>query len=445
LPAVTSTHSTASELDQSSLGSIAKLGLAIVLSIVAIMLIGVTANRVYKNYSPPSKTFDWSLRGHSDFHNGVYYPAVAFRNRDNPYAASVRDKYPVVSPARPCPPITFIGHLPFTFLDLRSANVAFFAFNTGMLLLLALVAVNIARGKFEPVTWLAACCVLLISRPGHITLFTGYYTLELVLGTVMALHYGKSRPWLSAVGMLVASGKPTFVLPLIILMLARKNYAATLRGIGLCIVFGMGGLAWLATDGGFSSVLSGVFEAQSEFHSEVEEYPVNSWTRVDLLGMAAKVANWIPADRDYLTAMLVFLIVPAVLINQITDRESNHGAAGLTSCIALLTMLVGIYHHSYDCLLIVVPWVGFAFCRSQMLPEASNRIKILLALLLTGPLLNYLSTHTARDKLGFEQSDTIWQMITMINGVCLMLALVILLGHAYHLAVANTIRKDFGR
>ncbi len=407
-------------------------------------LIGLTATRVYKNYSAPSNNFDWSQRGHSDFHYGAYFPSTAFRNHINPYSLDVMDKYPVSSPSRPCPPITFISHVPFTFFDLGTADKLFFTYNTLLLLSLAFFSVIVARGSFHLNCWLAVTCLLLISRPGHITLFTGYFTLELVLGTLVALHFAKTRPWISALGMLIASGKPTFILPLILLMLARKNYKATFRGIILCMIFGIGGLAWLATDGGFSQVVSGISEGQSAFHADETEYPINTWTRVDVLGMFAKVFNWVPDDKVYLLGMLVLMIIPCILINQITDREENTGAAGLTSLIALITMLIAIYHHSYDCLLIVVPWVGLLLFPKNLVPTLGSKTKFMTGLLLTVPLLNYLSTQSARSILNFDQSDTAWQLITMINGVCLSAVLVLLLVHAFHLAVTYTVRRDFG-
>ncbi len=419
--------------------------LATGLAMAVVALVGLSGARVYSNYSQPSSEFDWSARGHSDFHNGTYFPSIAFRDGVNPYALEVMEKYPLAAPSRPCPPITFISHLPLTYLDLPAADVVFFIYNTSLLILLAFFAVIVSRGSFHLVAWLAVCCVLLVSRPGHITLFTGYITLELVLGTLIALHFARTRPWLSATGMLIASGKPTYVLPLILLMLARKNYRATLMGIALCAVFGIGGLMWLARDQGIETVISGVREGQAEFHNDETEFPINTWTRVDLLGMFAKTVNWVPDDSIYLAGMFVLLVVPCVVIHQITDRETDSGAASLTACISLITILIAIYHHSYDCLLIVVPWVGLTFFRPYVLPEMSKRWKTVLALLLTVPLLNYLSTQSFRDKLGFDQYEFTWQSITMINGLCLFVVLLILLAHAFHVAVKQTIQRDFGR
>jgi hypothetical protein len=186
-------------------------------------------------------------------------------------------------------------------------------------------------------------------------------------------------------------------------------------------------------------------QGQAEFHADETEFPINTWTRVDLLGMFAKTINWIPDDKAYLAGMLALLVVPCILIRQITDREVETGADGLTASIAVITILIVIYHHSYDCLLIVVPWVGFTFCQSRVLPGMSMPWKTMLAILLSVPLLNYLSTQSARNILGFDQLDSAWQLITMINGLCLFAALLILLAYAFHFAVKYTIARDFGK
>ena len=419
--------------------------MVIALALLCICVVAATAYRSYRSYSQPAHEFDWSSRGLSDFHNGTYYPSLAFRNGINPYSREMSQKYPVSAPSRPCPPITYILHQPFTWFELHTADALFFIYNTCLLLLLAYVGVWVSNGKVQIGYWLLVSLVLLISRPGHITLFTGYYTPELVLGTLVALHFAKSKPTISAIGMLVASAKPTFILPLILLMFARKNYRALALGIVLCTVAGVGGLAWLARDSSIAEVIQGISEGQVEFHADETEFPVNTWTRVDVLGMFAKIINWVPEDKVYLASMFGFVLIPCVVIRQIVDREVDSGMLGISSLIALLTSLLGIYHHSYDCLLVVVPWVAITFFSSKVMVEIQPKTKWFLGVLLSIPLVNYLSTQSARNGLGLEQTSFTWQAITLINGACLSLALIIVLAVGWRLAVSHAIQKDFGR
>lgn len=395
------------------------------LAICACLLIGATAYRTYSQYSVPSNTFDWSNCGHADFHCGAYYPSLGYRHGLSPYSKQLMVEYPVSSPARASPPISFWVHLPFTYLELHAADVAFFIFNTSLLLGLAFFTVHVTRGSPSLFWWLLVSCILLVSRPGHITLFTGYFTAEMVLGTFVALHFAKTRPLISGIGMVFASGKPTYILPLVVLMFARKNYRAVLFGLLFCVIAGIGGLAWIAKDVGFAEILSGIREAQEIFHAEETEYPINTWTRVDLLGMFARTINWIPDDTVYLAGMFALLAIPSFTIWKIADHESSSGITGVSATIALLTILTSVYHHSYDCMLIFVPWIGLVFFGNRLLPEIGARAKLWLKLLLAVPALNYLSTLSFRNLVGWEQTSFGWHIVTSINGVCLAAALTV--------------------
>ena len=143
--------------------------------------------------------------------------------------------------------------------------------------------------------------------------------------------------------------------------------------------------------------------------------------------------------------MFGFVLIPCVVIRQIVDREVDSGMLGISSLIALLTILLGIYHHSYDCLLVVVPWVAITFFSSKVMVEIQPKTKWFLGVLLSIPLVNYLSTQSARNGLGLEQTSFTWQAITLINGACLSLALIIVLAVGWRLAVSHAIQKDFGR
>jgi hypothetical protein len=59
------------------------------------------------------------------------------------------------------------------------------------------------------------------------------------------------------------------------------------------------------------------------------------------------------------------------------------------------------------------------------------RVSLFAGLLLMVPMLNYVSTRAVRERLGFEQLDFTWQAITMVNGICLTVALVIMIGYAF--------------
>ncbi len=395
-------------------------------------LIAATAYRTYSNYSVPKQgEFDWENRGLSDFHNGSYFAPMAFRDGVSPYSSEVVEKYPMAREAPTFSPSVFILHLPFTFFALHTADVLFFAYNTFLLALLAWLSIKMSRQKFQWIPVLSIFGLLLVSRPGHITLFTGYFTLELVIGCLLAFHYAKSKPVVSGLGMLLASAKPTYVLPLIFLMLCRRNFKAVALGILFCTIAGLAGLGWLASHTSVAELIDGIRNSQEAFHADESELPVNTWTRVDLVGMVAKVAKWAPENKFYLASMFVLMLIPGWAMFKHSKHETNSGASGLTAFIGLVTILITIYHHSYDCLLVVVPWVAVTFYAQTNLVELGKRSRWAIAFLAAVPAGNYLSTHSAMNVLKLDPQGTVWLLITLINGVCLFLVLVILISAAF--------------
>lgn len=407
--------------------------------------VSLSAARTYIKYSVPQTTYDWSKRGHSDFHYGTYYPALAFRDGANPYDPKMLEQYPVTAPARVAPPINFILHLPFTMFELKIADVIFFSYNTLLMVVLGYCMVRMTRGEIEFGWWMVACCALAYSRPGHITLFTGYFTLELVLGTIIALHFARSQPLLSGIGMLVASGKPTYVLPLILVLLAKRCYRAAGIGILLCTLAGVAGLGWIASETGIEPLFQGIKAGQEFFHADETELPVNSWTRIDVLGTVAKVLYWQPKDDVYLISMFVLMLIPCVIIFQLSKFERDDGIQSLSCMLGMLLMLVTIYHQGYDCLLLAVTWFGLTFFPKVGMPMIPLVAKRILAILLAVPLFNYVSTKMFRDAVHLRQTDWLWQAITMVNTICLVAALTILLACAVHVIVRQAIREDFGK
>jgi len=399
--------------------------------IVALLLVGLiagvgaTAYRINSQYSMPSDQFDWTNRGHSDFHNGVYFPSLAFREGVNPYSTAMTDRYLVPRSSPIYSPVVFIWHAPFSFPGLYEADVLFFLCNTGLLGLLAWMGIRMSDQRFRWGIWLLLFAILVYSRPGHITIFTGYFTVELVIGTIVALHFAATRPFVSGAGMLLASGKPTYILPLILMMLCRRNYRAVAVGLLFCIVGGLVGLGWLTAFSSPAEVFAGISEGHAALHQDVTEDPVNTWTRLDLVGMVSKVMNWKPDDLVYLFCMLVILAVPGWVVFQTAPTERNGNATGLTATIVCLAILVSIYHHAYDSLLVVVPWIGITFFSSIGQAEMPESIRRVIAVLLAFPLANYLSTRAFFQKTGVDPQGWLWESITSANGACLLIALVL--------------------
>lgn len=402
--------------------------------LILVVLLGLTAFRVYKNYATPSTEFSWASRGFSDFHNGTFLPTRAFVDGKSPYSSDVARDYGLARATPAYSPVVFLIHIPFALLPLSVSRIVYFGYNATLIAGLAYGGLRMSRQPFRWFDFLALVNLLLISRPGHITLFTGYFTAEIVIGCIVALHFSQSRPVFSGLGLVLASIKPNFVIPLMFLMLFRKDVRALVWGIVFCCLAGAIGLGWLSYHNGISQVLIDVQGGQESLHVDPTEMPINTWTRVDLLGMIAKVINWVPGDGVYVVCMLLIAGVVGVVINQAAKKEANRGATGPSALLVMLTVLLSIYHHAYDCLLLSVPAIGLVFFGSNVMPRIPPRIRRVVAGLIVVPAINYLSTKSAMEFLSLPHLSFAWQSITMINGICLTAALFALMVGVYQIS-----------
>lgn len=416
-----------------------KIGFAFAI-IFAVLTISFPAYRAYSRYAAPSPTFEFSNSGMSDFHNGVYFPSKAFAQRINPYASEVCEHFPMARSSPPYSPVVFILHQPFTWLELPSADVAFFAFNLLLVAGLAWCTVHAIRKLLKPesrclLNWIGddrlaatwAFGLIMLSRPGHITLFTGYFTTQLIIGTLMSLHYSRSKPWLAGVGMLLASGKPTYIVPLLILMFFRRDFKAMVIGLMMCAVAAGAGIGWLASSSSVMSVIDGVRQGQVALHADPTEWPVNTWTRLDLMGVVSKIAHLDPSSTHALIGMLLLLAPIGVLIWRVRDHEANLESFGLTASIACLALLVSLYHHSYDALLTLPLLLALLLGGQAIFDWMRNWERVALLMLLTVPVVNYAATLRFREFFKIDNQSAAWNVVTSANGVCLVLGLILLL------------------
>ena len=399
---------------------------------VLIVLLGASfaGLRSYRNYAPASKSFSFDRTGQLDFHNGAYFPSKAFRDGINPYSVEASDKYLMARAAPPYSPVVFILHLPYTYLSITQADIAYFVTNVFLIGLIAWCCVSMTGKPIHWSWWIWCWGFLVFSRPGHVTLYTGYFTALMVVGCFITIHFADRYPKLSGLGMVLASLKPTYIIPLIILMLCRRNFKATLYGFVFCSIGAGIGLGWMVSHSSLQAVVDGVKEGQAAFDADSTEIPINTWTRIDTLGVVSKFMHWRPDNKFYFVAMMIALIIPGVAIWKVSKYESNRGAAGLSSMILVLALLITIYHHSYDCLLVSLACFAVVVGGRKVCSDLKTIECWVLGLLLVVPAINYFSTMRFRDLLGLENVSLAWNVVTSVNGVCLLLALLILLGAA---------------
>ncbi len=411
-------------------------GFAIAAAMMLLLGLGLSAARTFKKYQTPGPP-DPINEGYCDFHNGVYFPSLALLDGVSPYGSQYAAEYPVSRQIPFFSPAILAIHAPLSLLPLRVSEIVYFGIMVALIIAISSQSLT-AAGLPRRLDWILAIAAgIVFSRAGHVTLFNGYFTFELVLATILAIQLAPTRPYLAAIALVVVSAKPTYVLPLGLLMLARGNIKALVVGAIMSIIAAAIPLGWLAWNQGSGNIGAGLAEirqqisaAQAVHHGEPNELPVLSWTRIDILAIVAKWTEQDPSDEVHLIVMLVLLAIPIGLLFRRRKIQLDDSVAGLTGALVLTSMIVALYRQSYDCLILAPLIIGLV---AGILPAWKSLGLIrrwILAAMLLFPAYNYLSTHMILDKLKLD--PFIERLLTSMNAVVMVIALIWIVSIASH-------------
>ncbi len=395
-------------------------GTQVVLALLCLVVLSLTTARVLRQYHPGGP-YSAERGGMADYHNGVYFPATAVRNGISPYGKHYAESYPVARPSPAYSPFMATYHIPLTWLAIEQSDVVYFL----LLILLLAATIVISLREVHVLEWkywfLPFFLAVLVSRSGHISLLNGYFTPELVLGAILALSYAEKIPWLSALGLLITSGKPNYVIPIMICMMARGNYRSVFLGAILCLLGGLLPAAWIASHSSWSELIASVREGQELHMADPREFPINSWTRIDLTAIISKWTGGNPSEFTQLLVMIPLLALPCWSLRRLKLRGDRDGATTRSGAIAILGVIVSIYHHSYDALLNIAPVAGLLLSQHASWSRFTSSSRIGLILLLTVPWWNYFSSETF---LHLIQGWTFLQKcLTSMNAVAMAIGL----------------------
>lgn len=364
-----------------------------ILAAILLALVGASAARSIWRYDDPVVAeFDRSFQGQFDFHNGVYFPSRAYLDGVSPYGQSFPERYPVTRPLPLMSPLVVLVHAPLALMPVNVAEVIYFVVNCALLGVLGWYCVNWMPASNTRITWFLIAWLLIVgSRAGHTSLFTGYLTALMVVGSIMALAHARSEPWLAALGVMIASCKPTYAIPLFLLLIARGDQTAALRGLALSIVgavLSIGRLLLVTTP---QQLWMDLQQGQSAHMADSYEFPINTWTRIDALALVAKWMDWNPGEAIHLGVMILLLPLPALALWRLQFIKHHQNAAGLSSGLMAVSMLATLYHHVYDALLIFPAAFGLILCEPST-ERGTPRLRLVIALLLLLVAWNYPSS-----------------------------------------------------
>jgi hypothetical protein len=364
---------------------------------------------------------DWAL---VDFRGNVYYPVRAFIEGANPY-----DRIPYLARYPGAPegfppffPSTLLIHLPFGFMPLTVAQLCF----AGLTVVLVVVLARLALRANEESGWtatMAVAALIVLSRPGQWSLLLGQVALEATVASWIALRYATRSPWVSGLALGLATFKPTFGLPLAVLMLARGDLKAV--GVGAMSGFTLNLIpaAILAhRSGGFRFYLQSQAGAYSAWTGGGGYDPAHSLYRIDLVALAGRVAGRELAQVEELLISVVVVTVAVLLVRRLRRSGTASDHQPLSDAIICVAVLLCVHHVDYDLLLLVFPLLALVYRRVPGLLER-RRVRGVTLGLFAVLALNYVSTESVLDRFA-RQPATVWLLVS-INSVVLLLILII--------------------
>lgn len=379
----------------------------------------------------------WALQ---DFRDAIYYPVVALLAGHNPYdVQSYFRHYPVGQEFPVYSPLTLLLHLPFALLPYEIAELLYFAFTLVLTLALAYVSLDVNQIEAKAQRVLIVATLILLSRPGYANLLVGQCTLQVVLGAYAALYYGSTRRWLAALGVALATIKPTYGLPLAILLMCRREVWVALMGL---TVAGLASAVITAilihNAGGVDLFIQSLAPNYAATRGSSTVAALTSWARLDAWALAERGLGQSLGVAGEMAISVAILGMGGLGVYGLSRSPIDDAARHVSNALACLVILTCVYHQTYDLLLLSATLVALV-CGHPLALWSARRWErwLLLSLLLVG-FTNYAASETALRVLAITGSAR--TAVVSLSGSVLLIAL---LGYAV-LALRLSVVPDRG-
>jgi len=354
----------------------------------------------------------------TDFRTIAYFPATAFADGINPYDdAAYRPRYGAPAAFQGYPPAVLLINAPYAALGLSAAILVKAGTTVGLTGLLGFVSLKLSGIQPTFVRVAALLGILLLSRPGHWNLMLGQLTTPMVLAVYVVLSVPRERTVPAGIALAIAMLKPTYGIPLAVVMLFRQQIGGLLLGGVLTAAANLAVLAVLAErSGGFGRAVALMLEPTRSLDASDITSNFGAF-RIDASGMLSRITG---RPLGLVFSLAVAAAVIAVVVYGARRYARRAGGAhpeplevGLT-CAAILLC---VYHNGYDLLLLTWPATALAW-RVAQAPAAATAGEWFRLSLLGLLAVNYLSTYTVLQAIGF---DSPWAVpVVSVNSVVLL-------------------------
>lgn len=362
--------------------------------------------------------------GMMDFRDAIYYPTRAFLDGGNPYdVAAYRPRYPVGLPFPLYSPLALVVYAPLQLLSFENGARLMLLLNLSLLPVVAYLALRLAAVPAPAGAVFAVATAALLSRGGYVSLVLGQCTIYVVAALYAALLYAERRPWVAAIGLTLATIKPTFGVPVAILLLAQGRLGVVWR---TALIGGLATLAPVAvlaeragTLGALLATLGGNYHGAAEGVGAANA--ATAPLRLDVSSFIARITGTVPGMLVELLTGIAVLAAGAALLRGTRDDAPGRQ---LQLTVICLTTLLWTYHQGYDVLLLSAPLAAVVLTPWVTQAGGTPAMRVALAALLAVPTLNYLMSRSFLESIGDSLSGTSPGIIALasVNGAALLAA-----------------------
>jgi len=348
----------------------------------------------------------WAM---TDFYSAAYNPVHAVLEGQTPYD---RD-----STFPPYAPLQLVVHLPFALLSPQAAATTYFLFTIGLTLALAVLALRLARVEIKPERVLALTAAVLLSRPGHWTLLLGQVSILLSVLTYLTFFYERSKPAVAKWALCGLLLKPTYGVPVALLLWAWGRKKLSALGLGLAMLLNLPlVILFAAREGGIGPLLNAALGGYRGWQEISDVNPATSNTRTDAVSLISRIVGAPLSTVQQILLSLAILTLAALVLNLLSKRSDDTARNLAVSIICLTTSLVG-FHRGYDLVLLTAPFV--MVLRPGSRPQVPSWIRAGIVLLFSVLALNWIATESVLAR--WQLNRPVWLGVTSLSGLCLLI------------------------
>lgn len=416
------------------------VALAVLAIAYGIVCYRMTLDRVIPGEPVLSK--ELGLNGMADYRDAAYWPGKAFMAGSNPYnTPEYMQQFPTGNNFPLFSPLLMVVYGALSLLPFNEAASIYTGINTLLFGGLVAYCLWLTRGEVTSISFGFLGAFLFLSQPGRACFHGGQLAAFLTLLAVISLSCSKSHPRLSGIALALCSIKPTFGIPLGIVLLAQRRWTPLLLGWGLGAAIGVVGLVLIFSQReGLSAMPRILLENQAYLNADPDVDPRTTHVRID---SELLILRLIPTFIGHSSAMLLPLgmttiVAMLLLAPQKNTASLSQGSApqlGLAEVFGLVTIGLSMYHLIYDAL-VLFP----ALCAIAWSPAVTTKIsrpqRYMVLGLLSIPFVNILWSPTIVNALAQLQWTTLeswtmrqgwaWEIISLLNPVAVLLAWLVL-------------------